>query len=483
MDDAIAMLQQIAGFAPDAVIHLGDIYYSGTPDECQLNVAIPFSKIFPKEKRPLFLSIPGNHDYYSFGEGFYQLIDGANPDPDRKQEASYFCLRTEDDCWQFLGMDTGRHDYKPYPWDQVSAPDLEESEMEWHRDKLAAKSFKGTTILLSHHQLFSQHCKVGNGQLPWANEHLLGIFEPYFDRIAAWFWGHEHNLALYQNECMKLARGRLVGCSAYEESTGESPYAPYSNEFAAAVPYRQPMTKLSQANGYFHHGYAIIDFATQSPSVDYYQIPSWGEEDPVKPPKVDKIESEQIKPKPQPGPKGAVVRFGEYVYLQHSGGEYVVGFYPGAQYYPQLGNTGSVALNLTGGTGKVQNGDPAHIVSTEDNLQGYDVLGAWSMSHDVYYYSKDHDLKKQSWNIVKKSDPDDPDVHYDDEIYLSNVSFGQRLVKDGRYMTTVKGNGESWFLRNTPARQQVAQSSAAVQSAPTEGEASRQMKSPPGVTR
>jgi len=479
MDDAVDMLQQISEFRPDAVIHLGDIYYSGTPDECQLNVAIPFSKIFPEGQRPLFLSIPGNHDYYAFGEGFYQLVDEANPEPDRRQEASYFCLRTEDGAWQFLGMDTGRQDYDPYPWGQVSAPDLEASEKAWHHDKLAANNFKGNTILLSHHQLFSQHGKVGNGQRPWANEHLLSIFEPYFDRIAAWFWGHEHNLALYQNGCMGLSMGRLVGCSAYEESTGESPYEPYSNEFAAAVPYRQPVVELSNANGYYHHGYAIIDLATKPPTVNYYQLPSWGKDRPVNPPKVDKIASEQINQPPQPEPKGPVVDFDKNFYLQHSGGEYVVGFYEGQQYYPRLGNTGSVGLKLTGGTGKLQNGAKVQIVSSEDNLKGYNVLGAWSLKHDVYYYTKDYDQKKQSWNVIKKSDPEDPNVHYGDEVYLSNVSFAQRLVKDEKYMTTVKGNGETWFLRDGPVTAQVASSETTDQAEPVEGEASPQMTSPP----
>ncbi len=482
VDDAIALLQQIAEFRPDAIIHLGDIYYSGTPDECQLNVSIPFFQIFPKaEERPVFLSIPGNHDYYDFGEGFYELIDKMNPDSQRRQEASYFCLRTEDNAWQFLGMDTGRQDYDPYPLGHVSAPDLEESEKEWHRDKLSAKSFAGTTVLLSHHQLFSQHFKISGGKQPWLNEHLLQIFEPCFNRVAAWFWGHEHNLALYQDGCFGLVKGRLVGCSAYEESTGESPYDPHAPEYASAVPYREPVSKLSNVDGYYHHGYAIVDLATDPPTVTYYQVPSWGKEKPVNPPKIDKLTSEQINKAPAPEPKGPVVKYGDKVYLQHTKGEYVVGFYPGNQYYPQLGNTGSVGLELKGGRDSLQNGAEVQIVSTEDNLEGFNMLGAWSLTHDLYYYKKDYDPKKQSWKVIKKNDVDDPAVHYGDEVYLSNVSFAQRLVKDGKYLTTETGNGESWIFHDTPVTGRAESGTARDQTGPVVGEASRKMQSPPGA--
>ncbi len=74
------------------------------------------------------------------------------------QKASYFCLRTEDGAWQFLGMDTGYNDRDPT---SPMAPGLQPSELKWHRDKL--DRFRGSTIMLSHHQLFSAHAKLGDG--------------------------------------------------------------------------------------------------------------------------------------------------------------------------------------------------------------------------------------------------------------------------------------------------------------------------------
>ena len=112
--------------------------------------------------RPPFFTIPGNHDYYSGGAGFFHTIDKVNSGvADCTQQASYFCLRTEDSKWQFLGMDTGYGDRNPV---EQQAPTLQVHEGAWHRDKL--DTFLGTTLLLSHHQLISAKETLNAGQRP-----------------------------------------------------------------------------------------------------------------------------------------------------------------------------------------------------------------------------------------------------------------------------------------------------------------------------
>src|SRR5207249_4688448 len=114
------------------------------------------------------------------------------------------------------------------------------SELVWHRDKLV--NFSGATILLSHHQLFTANANV-NGALssesefPYLNPFLLDAFQPFFaDKVAAWLWGHEHNFVLFQDGLFGLARGRLLGASAFDELTSESPYAVKHTN----VPYLDP---------------------------------------------------------------------------------------------------------------------------------------------------------------------------------------------------------------------------------------------------
>ena len=110
--------------------------------------------------------------------------------------------------------------------------------------------FPGTTLLLSHHQLISAKETLNAGQRPYLNESLYATFKPYFDRIGAWYWGHEHNLIFYQNDLTiqagdkPLKKGRLVGCSAYEETQDDDPFK--INNPAAKFMKNMPRLALSK---------------------------------------------------------------------------------------------------------------------------------------------------------------------------------------------------------------------------------------------
>jgi len=285
MTDNVAMLRQaLKKFSPDAIIHLGDIYYSGTRRECTENVVGVVDALVAelRIRRPPFFTLPGNHDYYSGGRGFYEMLGRVNAElPGREQKASYFCLRTADDRWQFLGMDTGYNDRHPISHDV--APALVPSEAEWHRDKL--KHFGGTTVLLSHHQLFTARERLNSGARPWLNENLHATFEPYFDRVAAWFWGHEHNLILFRDnlrfpgDAKALRKGRLIGCSAYEETATDDPFRVDRACKAAAFMDNMPRLQLSKYRNatqrFYNHAFALLDVTPQQIKVSYYEYPSW----------------------------------------------------------------------------------------------------------------------------------------------------------------------------------------------------------------
>jgi len=159
-DDAKEFLRALISGGVDCIIHLGDVYYSGTKGEFDSK----FINIIRGDlgfRGPVF-TIPGNHEYYSQGEGFYYAIDKINDSTkynlttgNATQEASYFCLRTQDGAYQFLGLDTGINDGDPLATLTGSeAPDLKsQNDYDWAIDKI--ESFNGKTIMLSHHQLFS----------------------------------------------------------------------------------------------------------------------------------------------------------------------------------------------------------------------------------------------------------------------------------------------------------------------------------------
>jgi 3',5'-cyclic AMP phosphodiesterase CpdA len=285
MPDAVALLHRmIHVHKVDAVLHLGDVYYSGTRGEFRNSLQKVYAKVCAEAGvTPPFYNIPGNHDYYSRGPGFYESLDRMNAtphgQPDRHQKASFFCLRTEDESWQFLGMDTGINDRDPLKANPC--PGVRDSELDWHLDKLA--NFKGGTVLLSHHQFFSSNGKVydkavqGTNSPANVNPNLLTQFGGALSRVAAWLWGHEHNLVLYgpvkTDDRRTLPPGRLVGSSAYEETKLEDPYA---MKFPSV-----PMldVRMRSQKGYYWHGYAIATLSPAELALDYYQFPSSGTDD------------------------------------------------------------------------------------------------------------------------------------------------------------------------------------------------------------
>jgi hypothetical protein len=224
-EPARQVLRQIHALAPDALIHLGDVYYSGTLEEYKRAFLIPIDEILGLDRSALpVYALCGNHDMYCGGEGYYGAIAGLNPGAER-QRASFFCLRSEDASWQLIAMDTGLNDYSPFEVaDCVTY--LRDDEVEWHLRRIA--EFEGKTILLSHHQLFSAFSPIGPaGTGAASNSHLLQMFgeAARLGEISAWFWGHEHSLGIYEPYA-GLERGRCIGHGAVPVYATQTIYSP-----------------------------------------------------------------------------------------------------------------------------------------------------------------------------------------------------------------------------------------------------------------
>jgi hypothetical protein len=273
-DPAVQVLRQIKDRAPDIIIHLGDIYYSGTAKECQSNFTEIIEAVFDRKNHPIpVFSLAGNHDMYSGGHGYYGLIGALNPGRDR-QPASFFCLRSADQAWQLLAIDTGLHDYNPFNVSDV-VTFLEADEQEWHRQRLA--EFSGKTILLSHHPLFSAFSRIGastpGGALVPYNPRLLKSFEAFKATgrtISAWFWGHEHNLCIYRPYA-GLARGRCIGHGAIPVFESQAPYALLPG--IQNLPQLEPNTQLALRDGLYAHGFALVSLGPQNgkAQAEYFQ--------------------------------------------------------------------------------------------------------------------------------------------------------------------------------------------------------------------
>ncbi|ABQ39727.1 metallophosphoesterase [Bradyrhizobium sp. BTAi1] len=272
---AMEVLRCIAEERTDVVVHLGDIYYSGTPAECQANFLNPVNAVLRKDRALPVYSLSGNHDMYCGGVGFYDLITKLNPAP-LTQPASFFCLRSADEKWQFLAMDTGLHDDNPATV-AGALTYIEEDELAWHCDRI--REFNGRTILLSHHQLFSAFSSIGGGDSQGkrsaVNPLLLKAFKKLTETkpVAAWFWGHEHTLSVYK-PFAGLERGRCVGHSAVPVSVIDEIYKPLSDLNDA--PALLDESRLGTRGGVYNHGYALLSIEADLCKADYYQTTAKG---------------------------------------------------------------------------------------------------------------------------------------------------------------------------------------------------------------
>jgi hypothetical protein len=236
------VMQQIAVTHPTHAIHLGDVYYAGTPKESTRRFLDVIEEYGPPKDSCLYFAMAGNHDYYSGGYGYFDTILAG-----LGQEASYFNLRNRN--WQIVGLDTG---YKEYS--------LHKPQPEW----LAAQfdSPARRSILLTHHQLFSPYdARVTKSKLLDKTEELL-------PHIYAWFWGHEHRCVI-MGDHMGI-KGRCVGHGAIPS------VVPYGAPLFPQVPVIKVDERAApDADGTCYHGFALLRFNGAAVEVSY--IDEYGE--------------------------------------------------------------------------------------------------------------------------------------------------------------------------------------------------------------
>jgi len=153
----------------DLLMHLGDVYYSGTRREVQER----FLNVWPYREGAINRSINSNHEMYSGGYAYFEKTL-----PEFGQESSYFAL--QNDHWLLVGLDVAYTDH-----------DIDDTQLSWLEQVIAAAGDR-KVLLFSHHQLFSRFDDQG----PRLAAKLGGLLRS--GRIFAWYWGHEHRCVLYE---------------------------------------------------------------------------------------------------------------------------------------------------------------------------------------------------------------------------------------------------------------------------------------------
>ena len=167
------------------LLHLGDVYYSGTEQEVKQR----FIDLWPKRPGAVNRALNSNHEMYSGAEAYFRETL-----PAFGQEASYFAFQNKH--WTLVGLDVAYRDH-----------DIDDEQVSW-LTQILDKAGDRKVILFSHHQLYSHLSAQGTRLM----EHSR--FGPILasKRIFAWYWGHEHHCTIFEEPDKDYGvLGRCIG--------------------------------------------------------------------------------------------------------------------------------------------------------------------------------------------------------------------------------------------------------------------------------
>ncbi len=177
---------QAARPAFDVIVHLGDVYYSGTPSEIEER----FLAHWPRVPGATSIALNANHEMYSGGQGYFVT---ALRSPLFDQPSSVVAV--ENDHFLIACLDTA-----------YDCADLAGDQATWLARLVGRAESRGQKILLlSHHPPFSLFGERADKVV----EKLAALLTT--KRILAWYWGHEHRAVMFdQHEEWQLF-GRCLG--------------------------------------------------------------------------------------------------------------------------------------------------------------------------------------------------------------------------------------------------------------------------------
>jgi predicted phosphodiesterase len=207
-DHAKNIAAQAMARNPNFIIHLGDIYYSGSEGECRSFLHNwPLKNEDGDPKKGVSFALNGNHEMYSLGKPYFQIVL-----PAFGQEASYFTLFNGH--WQFQGLDTA---YLPFSIRGDNGKDRDsrlEVQWQWLRESMRSNPSK-RNIFLSHNQPVSAHLPEIQAAQPLMDEARQLLKEFNLGTIYGWFFGHEHRCTIYDDAVISAEfRARLIGNGA-----------------------------------------------------------------------------------------------------------------------------------------------------------------------------------------------------------------------------------------------------------------------------
>ena len=245
----------------DYIIHMGDIYFSGTDSECQT-----FLDRWPlrgSDNQPLkgrSFALNGNHEMYSLGGPFFRLVLKAFG-----QEASYFTLFNK--RWQFQALDTA---YLPFSISGGTEDARLKVQGTWLEESIENNPDK-RNIFLTHNQPVSAHLPEFQVAQPLMTEARQLLEKLGGLSIYAWFFGHEHRCTIYRDDDVgTLFRARLIGNGAIAHHPQEETSSDKDETHTACTPFLKVNSRaLDEDNEVAVSTFALLTLNGPDIHVDY----------------------------------------------------------------------------------------------------------------------------------------------------------------------------------------------------------------------
>lgn len=198
---AQAVMAAVTSLKPDYIVHVGDVYYAGTPQATSPNGSYYFATgeeianliaVWPASYAGRSFTLNSNHEMYSGANGYF--YDGLNVV--NGGAGSFFSAQKGSSCfalkyggWTILGLDTAFMSSSVDAFMTGSIGGRNGTQGQWIQ---SLGLNPATTIVLTHHNGFAPDCSSASPL--WAEIHGALRGDPY-----AWYWGHVHNGIVYNS--------------------------------------------------------------------------------------------------------------------------------------------------------------------------------------------------------------------------------------------------------------------------------------------
>ncbi|MBB5052776.1 hypothetical protein HNQ36_002750 [Afipia massiliensis] len=177
----------------EIILHLGDVYYSGTEKE----IARRFLEVWPHRSGSTNRALNSNHEMYSGGDAYFDRTL-----PAFGQDGSYFAYQNAH--WTLVGLDVAYIDHA-----------IDDEQVQWLLD-VVRNAGDRRIVLFSHHQLYSS-IESEQGTKLWSHPGFGALLRS--KRIFAWYWGHEHRCTVFESPDANFGiLGRCIGHSGMPQS-------------------------------------------------------------------------------------------------------------------------------------------------------------------------------------------------------------------------------------------------------------------------